>query len=37
VDRLVSSLGGSIRAENRSEGGATFTVDFPDCGCGSDA
>jgi signal transduction histidine kinase len=37
VDRLVSSLGGSIWAENRPEGGATFTVDLPDCGCGSNA
>lgn len=34
VDRIVSSLSGTIRAENGPDGGAVFTITFPDCSCG---
>ncbi|MEZ4318164.1 MAG: ATP-binding protein [Myxococcota bacterium] len=36
VDRLVTALGGQITAENLETGGASFTVELPDCACGSE-
>jgi signal transduction histidine kinase len=36
VDRLVTALGGTIRADDNDRGGAVFTVELPDCACGGE-
>ena len=36
VDRIVNALSGTVTAENGPDGGAIFTVAFPDCSCGDE-